>query len=294
MLNLLDSLRYNPVKEEEVERAKSKLMKYFDIAYNNSEEVGLTLSEYIAQGDWRLWFLYRDQVEKVTAADVNRVAGKYFKPSNRTVGEFIPDANPDRATIPANLSVDSMLKGYKGKEKLAEAEEFDPSPENIDKRTKTGTIPGGAKYALLKKTTRGNSVSVNITLRIGAVNDLQNKGALADITADMLTKGTSTKSLQEINDAWDKLKAEVSIHGSGQTVTVNIQTIKKNLPDVLKLLNDILHHPSFPANEFDKQQQEDLTTIEQQQSDPQALAGNAFERLVNPHKAPDFRYLMTL
>lgn len=293
LLNLLDSLKYNPVKDEEVERAKSKLLKYFDLAYNNSEEVGLTLSEYIAQGDWRLWFLYRDMVEKVTAADVNRVAEKYFKPSNRTIGEFIPDANPDRAIIPANLSVDSLLKGYKGKEKLAEAEEFDPSPENIDKRTKTGSIPGGAKYALLQKSTRGSSVNVNITLHLGTANDLQNKSALADITADMLSKGTTTKSLQEINDTWDKLKAEVSIHGGGQTVTVNIQTTKKNLPDVLKLLNDILHHPSFPANEFAKQQQEDLATIEQQQSDPQALAQNAFERSLSPYKAPDFRYLMT-
>ena len=76
-----DSLPLMPVSEEEVTRAKNKILKNFEQTYNNSGNVGLTLSEYIANGDWRLWFLYRDEVEKVTAVDVNRVAKAYFKPS---------------------------------------------------------------------------------------------------------------------------------------------------------------------------------------------------------------------
>src|SRR5205085_2589622 len=124
--------------------------------YNNSNSVGLRLSEYIAQGDFRLWFLLRDRVEKVTAADVNNAVAKYVKASNRTVGVFIPDAKPDRAEIPAAPDVAALVKNYKGKAALGEAEAFDPSPANIDKRTSTGNIEGGAKYALLSKTTRGN------------------------------------------------------------------------------------------------------------------------------------------
>ena len=42
-------------------------------------------------GDWRLMFLNRDRIAKVTADDVVRVAKAYLKESNRTVGEFIPD-----------------------------------------------------------------------------------------------------------------------------------------------------------------------------------------------------------
>src|SRR5436189_3612539 len=99
-----------PVTMEEVERAKTKLLKEVELMFNNSENFGMMLSEYIAQGDWRLIFLYRDGVEKVTPADVNRVAAAYYKPSNRTTGVFIPDKNPDRASVPLAPDVNNLVK----------------------------------------------------------------------------------------------------------------------------------------------------------------------------------------
>jgi zinc protease len=293
MMNLLDSLQYNPITPEEVERGKNARLKEFDISYNNSEEVGLELSEYIAQGDWRLWFAYRDAIEKVTAADVNRVVKDYFKPTNRTIGLFRPQENSPRAEIPENPDIKAMLSNYKGKEKLADAEVFDPSPDNIDKRTETGTIPGGAKYALLKKSTRGGAVNAIITLRLGSAGSLWKKGTIAKITGDMLMKGTQQKSRQQINDALDKLKAEVYAYAGGQQVTVHIKTVKENLVEVLKLVHEILRQPSFPQNEFDKLIQSTLDGIEQQKKDPQAIAFNTFNRIANPFPASDFRSTLT-
>lgn len=292
MLDLLDNLGKNPVTQEEVDRAKNKFMKNFDITYNNSNSVGLTLSEYIAQGDWRLWFLLRDRVEKVTAADVNAVIAKYIKPSNRTVGVFIPDAKPERAEIPAAPDVNALVKSYKGKAELGEAEAFDPSPANIDSRTRTGSIAGGAKYALLNKSTRGSSVNMQITLRIGTETSLQNKIVVADLAADMLNKGTKTKTRQQIQDEFDKLKASVGISGSGQLVNINIQTVKENFVAVLKLVTEVLRQPSFPADEYDKLIQENLSAIEEQKSDPQAIASNTSSRILNPYPKNDFRYNM--
>ncbi|MEM6700961.1 MAG: pitrilysin family protein, partial [Bacteroidota bacterium] len=100
MMAALDSLTINPPTPEEVERAKTRILKNWDLAYNDSGRIGVSLSESIAQGDWRLFFLFRDNIEKVTVEDVVQVAEKYFKPSNRTVGTFIPTAEPDRAEIP--------------------------------------------------------------------------------------------------------------------------------------------------------------------------------------------------
>ena len=51
------------------------------------------MSELIGAGDWRLFFINRDNLRKVTPEDVQRVAAAYLKPSNRTVGEFIPIRN---------------------------------------------------------------------------------------------------------------------------------------------------------------------------------------------------------
>src|SRR5436305_1756417 len=80
------------------------------------EGVGVTLSEAAAAGDWRLLFLERDEIKKVTEQDVLRVAKAYLKASNRTLGEFIPTKTPDRAEIPAPPDVTARFKDFKGGE----------------------------------------------------------------------------------------------------------------------------------------------------------------------------------
>ena len=61
----------------------------------------MSLSEAIALGDWRLFFLGRDQVRDVKLADVQRVAEAYLRPSNRTLGIYLPTEQPQRAPAPA-------------------------------------------------------------------------------------------------------------------------------------------------------------------------------------------------
>lgn len=293
MMNVLDSISIRPVTSEEVERARATLLKNFEEFYRNSERIGLQMSEFMAQGDWRTAFIYRDNVKKATADDVNRVAKTYFKNSNRTVGVFIPDKTPDRAAIPPPPDVAAMVKNYKGQKALASAEAFDASPSNIDKRTKTGTIPGGAKYAVLTKTTRGNTVHVQIGLHAGNENSLQNKAIISQLTAQMLRRGTQSKTFQQLNDTLDKLQSRVSFYSYGQTTNADIESTKGNLSKVLQLVNEMLRQPSFPQNEFNIVKQEQLANIDQQKSDPQAIAFNVSNRLMSPYPKGHINYTPT-
>ena len=65
-------------------------------------------------GDWRLLFLVRDRIKKVTPEDVARVAKLYLKASNRTIGRFIPTAAPDRSEIPATPERRGRGQGLQG------------------------------------------------------------------------------------------------------------------------------------------------------------------------------------
>lgn len=293
MINVLDSISIKPITAEEVERARAALLKNFEEFYRNSERIGLGMSEYIAQGDWRTAFIYRDNVKKATVDDVNRVAKLYFKNSNRTVGVFIPDKTPNRAAIPPPPDVAAMVKGYKGNLALAAAEAFDASPSNIDKRTKKGTIPGGAKYAVLTKTTRGNTVRVQLELNVGNESSLQNKREVMQLTAQMLRRGTQNKTFQQLNDTLDKLQSRISFFSYGQLIFADVESIKNNLSKVLQLLNEMLRQPSFPGNELNTLQQEQLANIDQQKSDPQAIAYNVSDRLMNPYPKGHIDYTPT-
>src|SRR5262249_39766984 len=138
LLQTLDTVAQHPVTDAEVERARTAYLKQIALTLNHAEVVGLRLSEPIAKGDWRLFFLRRDGLRKITAADVNRVAAQYLKATNRTVATFVPDSAPERAEIPAAPSAADLLKDYKGDAAVAQGEAFDPSPGNIESRTKRG------------------------------------------------------------------------------------------------------------------------------------------------------------
>ena len=128
----------NPPTKEEVDRARTTLLTNIDLTLNDPNRVGLGMSESIARGDWRLFFLTRDRLKKVTPEDVARVANTYLKQSNRTVGMFIPTDKPDRADVPniKDADVTAMVKDYKGEAVVAQGEVFDPSPANVESRTK--------------------------------------------------------------------------------------------------------------------------------------------------------------
>ncbi len=295
LLNRLDKVKGMTFTQEELDRQKQKALKSWDMTFNNVERIGTGLSEYIAQGDWRLMFINRDNIKKVTIEDLQRVATKYFKSSNRTVGEFIPDKNPDRVEVPGPIDVAAVVKDYKGNAAVAAGEAFDPSPANIDARTSVAKSKNGNfEVAMLPKQTRGNVVIANITFRFGELNSLKNKATIGDLTGSMLNKGTKTRTKQQITDEFDKLKSRVSINGGATSCNVRIETTKENLKPTLAIVADILKNPSFPQNEFDIMVTQEVSGLEEQMSDPQGLAGIEFARAMSSYPKDDPRYTPTL
>ncbi len=289
----LDSVAGMKPSAEEVERAKTAILKNWDLEFRNSESIGLKISEYIATGDWRMAFLFRDQLRKVSVEDVQRVAQRYLKPSNRTLGVFLPESSPSRAEIPDAPDVASLVKDYKGEAQVAQGEAFDPSPANIDKRTIRFETPNTIEIALLPKQTRGNIVSMRMTLRYGDEKSLFDKKALPELTGSLLDKGTKSKTRQQIKDTFDKLNAKVSIFGSLNQAGATVETTRENLPAVIKLVAEIFKEPLLSAQEFDKLIQENIAQIEAQRSEPQSIAFLEYQRRTSPYKKGDPRYVGT-
>ncbi|MFM8834481.1 MAG: M16 family metallopeptidase [Cytophagales bacterium] len=291
MVKVFDEFNQNLPTKEELERAKTELLKNIDLSFNSSERIGLELSEYVGMGDWRMLFITRDKIKSVSLLDIKRVAGKYFKADNRTVGTFIPTEKPDRAEIPDAPNVQELVKDYKGTQTIAEGEAFDPAPANIESRTTKTTLPNGSKVAFLSKKTRGESVQVRMTFRFGNEQTLANKGTIGELTASMLNKGTAKRTRQQIKDEFDKLKANVQIFGNAQQASVNIETTRPNLIEVLKLAAEVVKEASFPADEFEKLKEEEIAGIESQRSEPTAKASIRMQQHMNPYPKSDPRYV---
>jgi zinc protease len=278
-----DEARTGTFTAAEVDRAKTSLARDMALALNNSENVGLTLSEWISMGDWRMYFLHRDRVAKVTADDVKRVAGAYLKPQNRTTGYFIATKAPDRAEIPAAPSIASILAGYKGGEVVQAGEAFDATPGNIDARTQRSTLPSGMHLSLLPKSTRGAKVHAQVTLRHGTEQSLTGKGQIPTFATAMLSRGTTALTRQQWNDSLAKLQAQVQIFGAGNNAVANIETTRPNLVAVLDLVAQALKTPRFEAEELEKLRKENLTGIEGAKTQPNYLGQIALQRRLMPY-----------
>jgi zinc protease len=293
LVKTLDSTAASSISKEEVDRARQAIMRNIELTLANSERVGLFISEWAAMGDWRLLFLYRDRIRQVTPEDVQRVAAAYLKPSNRTVGLYIPAAKPDRSQVPAAPDVAQMLKGYKGDALLAAGEAFDPSPSNIESRVVRVTLPNGLRLALLPKKTRGATVAVAATFRFGSEKSLRNRSREASLAAQMLMRGTTEHSRQQIRDEFDRLNARVNVFGGTTQAGLSVETKRDNLAPVLKLLAEVLREPSFPETEFEQLKQEQLTQIEGSKSQPQSVAMTNFRRHLHTFEKGDVRYVAT-
>ena len=290
MLATIDSMATKPPTTEEVERARATRLKNIELLLAESDRVGLNLSEWAAMGDWRLIFIDRDRTKKVTPEDVQLVALTYLKPDNRTVGRFIPTAKPDRVSVPDAPDIAALVKDYRGDTTLAMGEMFDPSPQNIDSRTVQGTLPSGLKTAYLAKKTRGQTVSATLQLRYGTLATVQGKAVAADMAADMLLRGTTTRTRQQIKDEFDRLKTQVRISGGPLNLTASVQTTRPNLVPALRLLAEVLRQPAFDEKEFEQLRQQSLAAIEEQRSDPTQLALRTFRRTQSPYPKGHPRY----
>src|SRR6266496_2692607 len=290
LLGVLEGFARNPVTEDEVERARTRLLNDIELTLADSRELTSALSEYAGIGDWRVLFLHRDRLKRITAADVQAVALHYLKPANRTLGMFLPTKEPDRAEIPPVPDLAAMLKDYRGSGAVAQGESFDPAPANIEARVIRRTLPGGMKLALLPKKTRGGTVVAQLGLQWGDEQGKLNRAAACGVTGSMLMRGTRKNSRERLLNRFDRLKANVSIGGEGGS----IETVRASLPEALRLMAEVLREPSFPRQEFEQLRRSSLTGIDSQRSDPGALAGLALARHLNPYPPEHWLYTATL
>jgi zinc protease len=294
MIAIVEGFAKSKITEEEVARFRAKSKRQFKLRFANTNQLGIALSEYIAAGDWRLFFVQRDRVAKLTPADVQKAAATYLMPSNRTLGMFLPTKTPERAPLKETPDIGKLVAGYQGAPPEVDGEKFDATLENIDKRTTRSTLASGMKLAVLAKQTRGRVVRARLTLRYGTEADFTGKRLASSMLDEILIRGTRKHSFQQLKDQWDTLEAQVGFTSTPGVLDVNIQTTRDNFGAVLALVDEVLRQPAFPQDQFEIMIKENLTQLEEQKSDPQSQAFLAATRAVMPYPVNHPLYTATI
>jgi zinc protease len=307
----IDDIVANPPTAAEVDRVVTQMMRGLENNLSNPQAIATgALNTAISQGDWRLMFLQHDRLDGVTPADIVRVAKTYFKPSNRTVGYYIPDPAPDRTVITAAPDLTDTLKNYKSTVTVARAETFDATIPNIEGRLVRSTLATGMKIDVLPKKTANNIVSASIDLRFGDAATLAGKREAASFAGGLLMAGTKTHTRQQITDELRKLNAQVNVSGGGgggggrgggrgggggglSSATASISAPAENFQAALKLAAEILKEPAYPQDEFDRVKTQRLKALELTPTEPTQLASERLTRHLSPFAKGDAQYAPT-
>jgi len=286
LIEVIESgFRKSPVSDAELARTRQQQQTGFERVLASPQSFGVGLSEFIALGDWRLFFHTRDRLEKISAKQIDEAVGRYLVRDNRVVGFFIPEDQPQRADIPEAPTVAQVLAEYKPSEKGTVGEAFDPSQANIDKRTRVLTF-GDLKVALLPKQNRGNTVNVQTNFRWGDATSLSGRMVQSDLASAMLARGTDKLTRQQVADEMTRLQ----ITGGPSS----FQTTRANLPDALRLLAAIMRSASFPATEYEQLQRQIVTGLAAQLDNPETISRDAMSTHFNTYPPGDPRHHIPL
>jgi zinc protease len=125
-------------------------------------------------------------------------------------------------------------------------------------------------------------VVVRLYLRAGSVYDPPDAGGLANLTADMLTRGTATRTGPEIDRAIEFVGGSLEGDAGRDGATVSLSVLKKDLAMGLDLLADVLLRPAFPEAELTRKREEIAASIQRSEQDPETVAARAMALLLYP------------
>lgn len=122
-------------------------------------------------------------------------------------------------------------------------------------------------------------VALHLVVDAGAVHDPKEHPGLASFTASMMTEGTKRRSATQISDDLGFVGASLSAGAGFDSASLSGSALVAHLDELLELFADVLEHPSFPAPDFARVQDQRLVGLLQQRDQPGAVASKAFAQL---------------
>lgn len=141
------------------------------------------------------------------------------------------------------------------------------------------TLASGARLLVVSRD-EVPFVTVNLVLPGGSVADPEGQEGAASFVAQLLTRGTATRSRAEFDEAIDFLGASLSAGASDDWISVTLALVSPALPAGLELMADAVLNPTFPDDELELLRTQTLSALQFQLGQAGVLASRAFTRHV--------------
>ncbi len=256
----IKEIQKNGVTEDQVSLAKNIIERdtYYqrESISNIAQEIGYVM---VTSGDTKIYDNYVENIKKVTAQDVKRVANKYLGKDKSAVSIVLPESSKE-----VKVS-DKTLKA--GEAKL----------ESEFAGTKNYTLSNGATL-LLTPNTSNEIVAISIFAKGG--NFLENKYGTANLTASTMLKGTRKYSPQELAEILEDSGIKIEPSTRSDAFTITVLTTTPQYEKTLELLSEIVNNAAFSEYEIEKVKNDKLNAIKKSRDLPLNIAMEGYKNLI--------------
>ncbi|WP_082115944.1 M16 family metallopeptidase [Hymenobacter terrenus] len=234
------------------------------------------------------------RLQALTKADIQRAYDKYVKGKHAVVLSVLPKTGGAVAAKPDNYTIDKS--GYKAPKDEYSGLTYVKAKDNFDrgKQPAAGANPVIKVPALYReelanglkvigtRNTEIPAVTMLLTIRGGHRLEQANpaKAGVAYLTAQLLNEGSEKYTSEEFSTALDKLGSTIQVSSGDDRTTVYVQSLTKNLPATLALLDQRLLHPRFDPADFARLKKQTLELIANQNTQPVVIADKTYNRLL--------------
>ncbi len=287
------ALRDKPVSDAELAEAKNEIVTNVLRSRETAEGKASALAaSIIVDGDPRHSDRQIAEIASVTAADVQRVARKYLTDSRSAAIRYLPaeeaptGTKGDTVAVPSSV-VEAALVVPPGVVVHTPAPEgqriLPPAPgpavaAAIPSPVET-RLPNGLRVITVEKPGLP-LVSAALVVEGGAALDPGDRAGLGALTADLLTKGTATRSATEIAEQIESLGASIQSGAEWDGSAVAVTVKSDQLVPALTILADVARNPAFAADELERARAQAIDGVTVQLKDPGALSNMVAARAV--------------
>ncbi len=282
------------VTEDDIEKFKNlREAQFINGLASVSGKVSQLAAYQVLNGNANLIGKELEQYRKVTKEDVLRVYNQYIKNKGAVVLSVLVRGQENMIAGTANYTIDSANYkapdyGYTGLKYTKAKDNFSrkvippagPNPMLKVPPFWTRSIPGGMK-AIGTENTEIPVVTLQIYLKGGRMTESASpeKAGLANLFTEMMSEGTKNFTSEQFTLALAKLGSTISVDVEEDAIVFSLQSLKKNLPKSLKLLEERMLRPVFTEEDFNRNKNRILESIRNSKSQPSVIASQVYNKI---------------
>lgn len=239
----IEKIKSKKITDAELNEAKNEVVsEYFFSLMTIQSRASQRATNELLTGDHNFSQTYVEGIRDIKTEDIQRVAHKYLTMKNLTISAIVP-----------------KKKISSTKEGLLRA----PSANSVVKKH----ILNNGLIVLFKEDHRLPIISIRIAMRGGLRAEEKDKNGLSNLVANMLTRGTFSRTSSEIAREVEKMGAGLASFSGKDTFGISLDLLNKDLIKGMNLASDVVSNPKFQQEEFERAKQEISAQIKQQLSD---------------------------